>query len=163
MAHKYSEMHLHLRRLDRVWLDPAIFFVTACTRNRKAVLASEQVAEILIDEWQNARRHGWHVGRYAIMPDHVHLFCAPDPNAASLSDFVGAWKRWSSRRISKMPRTTSTATGAIWQREFFDHLLRSEESYDQKWNYVRDNPVRANLAQSAAEWPFAGEIEALRF
>src|SRR5437762_13934178 len=84
-------------------------------------------------------------------------------NAASLSDFVGAWKRWSSRRISKMPRTTSTATGAIWQREFFDHLLRSEESYDQKWNYVRDNPVRANLAQSAAEWPFAGEIEALRF
>src|SRR5438067_9485211 len=35
----------------------------------------------------------------------------------------------------------------------FDHLLRSEESYDQKWNYVRDNPVRANLAQSAAEWP----------
>jgi hypothetical protein len=36
--------------------------------------------------------------------------------------------------------------------EFFDHLLRSEESYDQKWNYVRDNPVRANLAQKAAEW-----------
>src|SRR4029077_12085115 len=32
-------------------------------------------------------------------------------------------------------------------REFFDHLLRSEESYDQKWNYVRDNPVRADLAQ----------------
>jgi REP element-mobilizing transposase RayT len=102
MAHKYSEMHLHLRRLDRVWLDPAIFFVTACTRNRKAILASEQVAEILIEEWQNAQRHGWHVGRYVIMPDHVHLFCAPDPNAASLSDFVGAWKRWSSRRISKM-------------------------------------------------------------
>jgi len=97
------------------------------------------------------------------MPDHVHLFCAPDPNATSLSDFVGAWKRWSSRRISKMPRTASTATGAIWQREFFDHLLRSEESYDQKWNYVHDNPVRADLVQSAAEWPFAGEIEDLRF
>ncbi|PYL84261.1 MAG: hypothetical protein DMF23_06740 [Verrucomicrobia bacterium] len=147
MANKYCRTHRHLRRLDRVWLDPPIFFVTACTRKRKAMLASEQVAEILIDEWQSAQqRHGCHVGRYVIMPDHVHLFCTPNRNSTSLSGFVGAWKRWSSRRISKMPRTASTATGTIWQREFFDHLLRSEESYDQKWNYVRDNPVRAGLA-----------------
>jgi hypothetical protein len=48
-----------------------------------------------------------------------------------------------------------------WQREFFDHLLRSEESYDQKWNYVRENPVRAPLTQSADEWPWAGEIDQL--
>ena len=61
-----------------------------------------------------------------------------------------------------MPRTASTATGTIWQREFFGHLPRSEESYNQKWNYVRDNPVRAGLARSAADWPFAGEIDDLR-
>lgn len=54
------------------------------------------------------------------------------------------------------------ATGTIWQREFFDHLLRSEESYDQKWNYVRDNPVRARLTLNASEWLFAGEIHQLR-
>src|ERR1700719_2153698 len=67
------------------------------------------------------------------------------------------------RSMETLEQSTNfqNAAGAIWQREFFDHLLRSEESYDQKWNYVRDNPVRANLAQSAAEWPFAGEIEAL--
>ncbi|PYK82314.1 MAG: hypothetical protein DME37_02710 [Verrucomicrobia bacterium] len=111
MANKYCRTHRHLRRLDRVWLDPPIFFVTACTRKRKAMLASEQVAEILIDEWQSAQqRHGCHVGRYVIMPDHVHLFCTPNRNSTSLSGFVGAWKRWSSRRISKMPRTASTAT-----------------------------------------------------
>jgi len=34
------------------------------------------------------------------------------------------------------------ASRPIWQRGFFDHLLRSEESYGQKWNYVRENPVR---------------------
>ena len=95
------------------------------------------------------------------MPDHVHLFCAPEPKADSLSVFVGAWKRWSSRRISELPRTASAATAPIWQREFFDHLLRSEESYDQKWNYVRENPVRAGLAQSADQWSWAGEIDQL--
>lgn len=104
-------MHRHLRRLERISLNPAIFFVTTCTRNRKAILVSEQVATILIQEWRRAcDRYGWHVGRYVIMPDHVHLFCAPEPNAGSLSVFVGSWKRWSSRRISELPRTTSTAT-----------------------------------------------------
>jgi len=96
------------------------------------------------------------------MPDHVHLFCAPGASAASLSVFVGGWKRWTSRRISKLPRIASAATGPIWQREFFDHLLRSEESYDQKWNYVRDNPVRAGFVLNASEWSFAGEIGELR-
>jgi transcriptional regulator of aromatic amino acid metabolism len=60
------------------------------------------------------------------------------------------------------PRTASAATAPLWQREFFDHLLRSEESYDQKWNYVRDNPVRAGLVLNASEWSFAGEIDHLR-
>jgi hypothetical protein len=66
------------------------------------------------------------------------------------------------RRISKLPRTASAATGPLWQREFFDHLLRSEEGYDQKWNYVRDNPVRADFVLNASEWSFAGEIDELR-
>src|SRR5438094_3706136 len=102
MANKYCRTHRHLRRLDRVWLDPPIFFVTACTRKRKAMLASEQVAEILIDEWQSAQqRHGWHVGRYVIMPDHVHLFCTPNRNSTSLSGFVGAWKRGAAGEFRK--------------------------------------------------------------
>jgi hypothetical protein len=41
---------------------------------------------------------------------------------------------------------------------FFDHLLRSNESYSQKWNYVRENPLRAGLVKSAADWPYQGEI-----
>ena len=46
----------------------------------------------------------------------------------------------------------------VWQRGFFDHLLRSDESYTQKWNYVRDNPVRAGLVTNADDWPYSGEI-----
>ena len=47
---------------------------------------------------------------------------------------------------------------SIWQRGFFDHVIRSSESYSQKWEYVRDNPVRAGLVQEADEWPFQGEL-----
>jgi REP element-mobilizing transposase RayT len=53
------------------------------------------------------------------------------------------------RRLQKTP---------VWQRRFFDHVLRNEESYAQKWEYVRENPVRAGLVANANDWPYAGEI-----
>ncbi|HAF03218.1 MAG TPA: hypothetical protein DIT76_05740 [Spartobacteria bacterium] len=72
-------MHKHLRRLERVWIEPAIYFVTTCTKDRKEILATHETAAALIDEWHSAReRHGWVIGRYVIMPDHVHFFCVPE-------------------------------------------------------------------------------------
>jgi REP element-mobilizing transposase RayT len=47
---------------------------------------------------------------------------------------------------------------ALWQRGFFDHLIRNTESYAQKWDYVRENPVRAGLVSRREDWPFQGEI-----
>jgi len=83
-------MHKHLRRLGRIWVDAPIYFVTTCTCNRKPLLARGEVAKVLIDEWRAAyRRHGWAVGRYVIMPDHVHFFCRPERDGKSLSEFVG--------------------------------------------------------------------------
>jgi hypothetical protein len=53
-------MHKRLRELDRIWADAPIYFITICTKDRRAVLAQDEVAEILIREWGVAqRRHGW--------------------------------------------------------------------------------------------------------
>jgi len=156
-------VHKHLRRLERVWIDFPIYYITTCVDARKAVLARDEAARILEEEWRAAhKRHGWAVGRYVIMPDHVHFFCRAEIGAKTLSDFVGNWKSWTSRAISalRQPRSTPAAT-TLWQREFFDHILRSNESYAEKWNYVRKNPVRAGFVKSADDWPYAGEIETL--
>jgi len=79
-----------------------------------------------------------------------------------MSNFVGNGKSWTSRGINALgrPRSAPAAT-TLWQREFFDHVLRSCESYAEKWNYVRDNPVRDGLVSSADDWPYAGEVEML--
>ncbi len=155
--------HKHLRRLERIWIDSPIYFVTTCTKNRRQILVCEEVASILIDEWRAAHpRHGWAVGCYVIMPDHVHFFCRPEHDATALSEFVGNWKSYTSRKINALspPRSAPSAT-TLWQREFFDHVLRSSESYSEKWHYVFENPVRAGLVSSADEWKYAGEIETL--
>jgi putative transposase len=152
-------VHKHLRRLERVWVELPIYFVTTCAYQRLPILARDDVAQILIDGWCGAKeRYGWTIGRYIIMPDHVHFFCAPELETKTLPQFVGAWKSWTSRRIRKLhgPRSTT-----LWQREFFDHVLRSSESYSEKWDYVRENPVRTRLVESADEWKYGGEIELL--
>ena len=159
-AGSYLRMHQHLRRLSRTWIDNPLYFITSCTNNRKRLLACEMAADILRVEWQNARlQHGWAIGRYVFMPDHVHFFCAPYRDAKPLSMFMAKWKEWTSKRLNSELRLTNS----LWQKEFFDHLLRSRESYGAKWHYVRENPVRAGLVAKVEEWPWQGEIELLRF
>ena len=151
-------MHNHLRRLGRIWIDWPIYFVTTCAFKRRPILASNEVAKILTDEWRDAHdRHGWAVGRYVIMPDHVHFFCSAELDAKSLPTFMQAWKQWTSKRMARQLKFS----GNIWQEEFFDHILRSKESYSQKWDYVRENPVRAESVASSDQWPWQGEVELL--
>jgi putative transposase len=99
-------------------------------------------------------RYGWAIGRYVVMPDHVHFFCSPGQHARSLSAFMQQWKSWTSKRIIR----ECGLPGPIWQHGFFDHLLRSDESYEQKWLYVRNNPVRTGLVAEAGQWPWQGVV-----
>ena len=91
------------------------------------------------------------VGQYVMMPDHVHFF------VRGSDDFNLA--RW----VNGLKRAMSVALGAtkkrpLWQPGFFDHVLRNDESYCQKWEYVRENPVRAGLVSRADDWPYFGEF-----
>ena len=73
--------------------------------------------------------------------------------------FMQQWKQWTTKRMIR----ELEFSGRVWQEEFFDHVLRSSESYSQKWDYVKENPVRAGLVTSANDWPYQGEIESLMF
>ena len=121
-------IHKHLRRLEHVWIGWPIYFITTCTFRRRAILASNELAGILIDEWRNAHdRHGWAIGHYVIVPDHVHFFCSAELAAKALPTFMQAWKQWTSKRIGR----ELNLLGTVCKEEFFDHVLRSSESYSQ--------------------------------
>jgi len=150
----------HLRRLHSIWLKKPVYFLTVCTAGRRPILYQPKVAALLIKTLHDAPRvHGWIVGRFVIMPDHVHFFCTASSEAKELPAFIKDWKRWTARQIEEV----TGIPPPIWQLEFFDHVLRSPESYSDKWKYVRENPVRAGLVADADAWPHQGECEVLRF
>ena len=84
------------------------------------------------------------------MPDHIHLFVQGD-SRFDLGRWIGGLKR-------VVAAAVTGGRSGLWQRGFFDHLIRNSQSYSQKWEYVRDNPVRAGLVSRREDWPFQGEI-----
>jgi REP element-mobilizing transposase RayT len=139
------------RRLDWVFqrYDPPLYFVTFNTHKRQKLLANAHVHEALIRFAHEGELRGVGLGRYVIMPDHVHLFVRGNLDFV-LRQWVRMLKRVLSNAISSVP--------PHWQQGFFDHLIRHGESYAEKWEYVRQNPVRAGLVQHPDEWPWQGEI-----
>ncbi len=135
--------------------EPVIIFVTVCTAKRRKILASDQAHDAIVAAWGAAT--AWLVGRYVIMPDHMHFFCAPNECEAPVLE------RWTRYWKSLATRSLSMVAGQLWQRDHWDRQLRRGESYDEKWDYVCANPVRHGLVAQAKEWPYQGEIHVLRW
>ncbi|MGI8604051.1 MAG: transposase [Verrucomicrobiales bacterium] len=103
---------------------------------------------VLSTLWRD-EANAWLVGDYLLMPDHLHLFCVPRQSVDQLTN-IEAWiKFWKARATKKLE-----LGGGIWQRGAFHHRLRSLAEHEEKWEYVRQNPVRAGLVISPELWPF---------
>ena len=151
--------HRHLRRLGRLWLEAPLYFITTNVSQRLPLLATDEAVAVMREVWENAESlYGWRVGAYVVMPDHVHFFCGTASDRAKpLGTVIGKWKEWTAKHLSRRHGHPAQ----LWQDGFFDHVLRSDESYDEKWNYVRQNPVRAGLAATPEEWSYWGTMNVL--
>jgi putative transposase len=147
-----------LHRLEHLFTRSPIYFLTACSASRCKILSSTALHEAFRAFGDHASDRGAWIGRYILMPDHLHLFIAVDDELIKLPLWVKSLKN----ALSKQLRDNGVPS-PHWQKGFFDHVLRSGESYRAKWDYVRDNPVRAGLIANADDWPFSGEIHDLEY
>ena len=77
------------------------------------------------------------------MPDHVHALVSFPPSGKTLQSVLSKWKEWTAKQL-----------GIEWQRDFFEHRLRREESRREKSHYILNNPVRKELVSRAEDWPY---------
>lgn len=132
-----------------------MYFVTVCTSDRKPILWNNVRTDIIRP--QNVPLS--HIGRivekgilqidkkypnvtvekYCVMGDHIHLILNIHSDehgrmisAPTLSTVIGSMKRWVSKQIGK----------PIWQKSFYDHVIRNQQDYDEIWNYIENNPLK---------------------
>ena len=92
------------------------------------------------------------IEKYVVMPNHIHLLIAiqqgpsgalrtPPPTSARASQVIPMF-------ISTLKRLTNKTAGhALWQRGYYDHIIRDQLDYDTIWRYIDDNPAKWHLDQ----------------
>ena len=132
-----------------------IIYVTVNVDKRRPILNRPDAVETILNAWCEANH--WLVGRYVIRPDHIHFFCVPVVPTTSLKQWMQFWCSTATRH---WPRENEKP---IWQKDFFDRQLRTGESYSQKWLYIWQNPMVAEICSRPGDWPHQGELNVLQW
>jgi putative transposase len=133
---------------------PNISFVTVNAKDRIPWIGQTGVQSTLVQLWQE-KATAWLVGFYLLMPDHLHLFCAPRDLHFGIDQWITFWKRQFSRQ--------HVDQDCDWQRRAFHHRVRDRIQYEEKLAYVRENPLRKGLLKTAEGWPLQGQVHDLRW
>jgi len=140
--------NIHLRK-EAYYVKNQIFSVTICTNDRQPLFNNKKWATMVIGTLTTGP-FGKNVKCYAycLMPDHLHLQLSPIGD--NLIDQITRWKSYTTNLLQK-----SGLKGACWQRNFYDHALRSDEDIIRTAEYIVNNQVRSKLVANWTDYPFS--------
>jgi len=115
--------------------------------NGECHLNDPRAAELVANAIRYLDGKDYRLIAWAVMPNHVHLICKLLPGK-SLSRTMQSLKSFTAKEVNKL----LGRTGALWQREYYDRLIRDEAELNRAISYVRENPLKAGLA----DWKWVG-------
>ena len=146
---QHKEMHIaHTQNLRRLRQSlPAL--ITACCANREPFFLNPACAQIVLDEllWLDAR-HRIILFAAVVMPDHIHFVA--DPLGADWAATLHSLKRHTARSINRL----LDRSGSVWQRQYHDRQLRSDDHIAAAIRYCALNPLRAGLVSADVRYPY---------
>lgn len=125
------------------------YFVTICTQNRRKILSDNVGDDAHIVPKPYGRivekyiRNASEIVKYVIMPDHIHLIIQLDKGA--MWESPPTERKTQQNRVSTIVRsikalTTKEVGEPIFQRSYYDHVIRNQKDFDEVWKYIENNP-----------------------
>ena len=135
-----------------------VYFITICTAAKAPIFQDPGSAGIIVDELEFRRgKKEILLFCFCIMPDHVHmLLSSSQEHGKNLINWVSAFKRYSSRVFKK-----SRNIAPLWQKNFYDHVIRGDESLIRVAEYIVNNPVRKGMVEEWKDYPFSRMVDPL--
>ncbi|MBR4109801.1 MAG: helix-turn-helix domain-containing protein [Oscillospiraceae bacterium] len=149
------------------------YFITICTEDRKQLLSQivgddahivpKPYGKILEKYIRNAPE----IEKYVIMPDHIHMIIRLDdgtmclnrsPTQEKKEHIVGADAHIRPQsRVASIVRSIKTLTAkeigeSIFQRSYYDHVIRNQQDYNEIWEYIENNPKKWMLSKKGENW-----------
>ncbi len=129
------------------------FFIAICCESRKAVFDESKNALRLIECLRTAAGNlQFGVHAFCVMPDHFHALVEGMAEDSSLLLFVRNFKQASSCEYAKRMGEP------LWQKKFYDHILRAKDPPEAVSWYIWMNPVRKGICSRVGEYPYSGSF-----
>lgn len=155
-------------RLDlEVYGETWRFFVTMATAGRRPWFRTAEITVRCVAELRAAcEREGFALLAYCFMPDHLHVLVGSEVDGANLVHFVHGYKQrtgwWFRNRYRagglKASPTTPADRPFLWQKSYYDHVLRQDEDVAQVVGYILANPVQAELVEEATQYAYSWSL-----
>ncbi len=166
----------------RAWRPGGWYFFTVVTYKRQPILTiPENVSRLRVSFRHVMQKRPFDIDGIVVLPYHVHcIWRLPEEDADfatrwrlikhffSRSCSVGKMGKACSEHVEWVDRTHQTTADekqrnsrkgkrerAVWQRRYWEHLIRNEEDWRRHMDYIHYNPVRHGLASVPAEWPYS--------
>lgn len=150
------KLKIYHRHLPHWELDGATYFITFNTWEKLQL--NPEARQIVLNSSRFFNNKRYKIFVLVVMPDHVHMLIQPWMKSKdeywSLNSIMHSIKSYSSHKIPNVMKHI----GTIWQDERYDRIVRNEEEFLGYWEYIRQNPVKAELAKSPEEYPFFWQI-----
>jgi putative transposase len=137
MAMSEPVLNIRRRNLPHWTMDGSTYFITF--RTHKGTLTADE-RRLLLDHLKSGNEKFYRLAAVVVMPDHVHLLLSPLP-PYELSRVMKGIKGVSARRINDLRK----AAGTVWQDESWDRIVRDEDEFLKKLEYMAHNPIKAGL------------------
>ena len=126
-----------------------IYFITCVTRNRERILCDHY--SLLVKAFLNVRgKADFGLIAWVVVPDHIH--CLMEIKEGAVSSIVQKLKMsFGALYRGKM----GIKSGRIWQKRFWDHIIRNQEDFNRHLDYIHYNPVKHGLGKNPFVWPFS--------
>ena len=140
------------------------YFLTLCTHNRQNLFILEQSRVgndlCVVPPLQNEIIHKWiketenkfkniKFEKYVIMPDHLHFIVNITERhiGRSLRDIMQFFKTMTTNDYIKNVKNGKLKPfdKKLWQKSYYDHIIRNQDDYNEKWDYIENNPLKYAL------------------
>jgi putative transposase len=149
-------------RYRRARVPGASYFFTVVAWHRRQVLCRPEVRAALRTAFrEELRARPFELEAIVVLPDHLHCIWTLPPGD---SDFSGRWRRIKAsvsravgQEIEAEPTPSRRLKGerGLWQRRYWEHVIRDEADFAAHLDYIHFNPVKHGLVERAADWPWS--------